>query len=162
VTQLQADISALDTSEANVLNRTKGAAETRDAKLAVVRADLEAAKTYVQHIADTGPVAQAESTIQSAGLSVRKIGMRDKAPLAAEAGDVSGSVEVVAKAAARRASYDWQYSLDLKTWVDAPSTLQAKTTISGLTPVTVYYFRMRAIIGSGQQDWGTPVSMLVK
>jgi len=45
--------------------------------------------------------------------------------------------------------------------VDAPSTLQARRTISGLTPVTVDYFRMRAIIESGQQDWGAPVSMLV-
>jgi hypothetical protein len=43
-----------------------------------------------------------------------------------------------------------------------PSTLQAKTTTSGLTPVTVDGFRMQAIIASGQQDWGTPVSMLVR
>ncbi len=42
-----------------------------------------------------------------------------------------GSVKLIAKAVATRASYEWQYSIDQKTWTNAPSTLQAKTVISG-------------------------------
>jgi hypothetical protein len=37
----QADIEALNTAETAVLARTKGAADTRNAKLAVVKADLQ-------------------------------------------------------------------------------------------------------------------------
>jgi hypothetical protein len=44
--------------------------------------------------------------------------------LPAKLGSVSGSLKVVAPAAARRASYEWQYSIDGgKTWVTMPSTL---------------------------------------
>jgi hypothetical protein len=158
--QFQTDIDALDTAETAVLNRTKGAAETRNVKLAVVRSDLEEIKTYVQHVADTNTTT-AESIIEGAGMGIRKVTLRNKAALAAEQGSVSGTVEVVAKAAARRASYEWQYSLDQKTWTQVPSTLQAKTSISGLTPVTAYFFRVRPVIAAGEQDWSAAISLLV-
>jgi hypothetical protein len=158
--QFQADIDALDTAETAVLNRTKGAAETRNDKLAVVHGDLEELRTYVQKVADTN-TKTADSIIEGAGMSVRKITLHDKAVIAAVPGSVSGTVEVVAKAAARRASYEWQYSLDQKTWVQAPSTLQAKTFISGLTPITTYFFRVRPVIAAGEQNWSAAVSLLV-
>src|SRR5277367_5151289 len=42
----QADIAALVTAETAVLARTKGAVEIRNAKLAIVKGDLENLKTY--------------------------------------------------------------------------------------------------------------------
>jgi hypothetical protein len=67
-------------------------------------------------------------------VAARKTPVRPPRVFAAKPGDVSGSVRPVAAAAARRASYEWQYSIDGgKTWVIAPARLQAKTTLSGLT-----------------------------
>ncbi len=47
---LQTDVAALVTAETAVLARTKGAADARNAKLAVVKADLESLKNYVQNV----------------------------------------------------------------------------------------------------------------
>src|SRR5579859_4509697 len=77
----QADIAALVTAETAVLARTKGAAETRNAKLAVVRADLEALKTYVQSVVDASNPANAEAIIGSAGMGTRKVTLHDKPAL---------------------------------------------------------------------------------
>jgi hypothetical protein len=84
-----------------------------------------------------------------------------KSALKVEAGAVSGSVELLAKAAAPRASYEWQYSTDQKTWTSAPSTLQAKTTISGLTTATAYFFRCRGVTKAGEGNWTQVVTIVV-
>ncbi|HEY8087061.1 MAG TPA: fibronectin type III domain-containing protein [Polyangiaceae bacterium] len=48
--------------------------------------------------------------------------------------------------AARRASYEWRYSLDGgKTWVPTAATLQTRTTVTGLTPGATVTFRYRAV-----------------
>jgi hypothetical protein len=155
-----ADLSALVTAEAAVLNRTKGAVETRDIKLATLRTDLEQLLAYVQQVASANPTSAAE-TIQSAGMSVRKTTLHDKAPLAASRGTASGDVILVAKAVSHRASYEWQYSTDGKTWTLAPATLQAKTVLSGLTAGTLYYFRVRPVLAAGEQNWSEVVSIVV-
>ena len=62
--------------------------------------------------------------------------MHDKAVLEAKEGSVSGTVNLIAKAAARAAAYAWQYSLDQKTWTPRPVTLQAKTGAPRLTADT--------------------------
>jgi hypothetical protein len=155
-----ADIAALDTAEAAVLSRAKGTVEARNTKLAAVRTDLEHLLAYVQQTAD-GNAASAEQAIQSAGMSVRKVTLHDKAPIAVSQGTVSGQAHLVAKSAGRRASYEWQYSTDQKTWTSAPSTLQAKTDIAGLTVGTTYFFRMRPVLAAGEQNWTSLVSIVV-
>jgi hypothetical protein len=59
------------------------------------------------------------------------------------------------------ASYEWQYSLDQKTWTNAPSSLQAKTTITGLTSSTTYYFRFRGVTKAGEGAFSQVVQILV-
>jgi len=159
---LQADIAALNTAETAVLSRTKGAVEARDAKLAIVRADLENIKTYVQSVAGLATPADADAIIESSGLTIRKVTLHDKPALAAKQGSVTGTVNLAAKAAAKRASYNWQYSTDQKTWTTVPQTLQAKTGISGLTAGTQYYFRVQPVTSAGVQDWSQLVSLIVK
>src|SRR5580692_6448723 len=112
----QTDIAALVTAETAVLARTKGAADTRNAKLAVVKADLASLKNYVQNVVDASNPANAESIIGSAGMAVRKVTLHDKPALAVTEGSVSGTVALTAKAAATKAAYNWQYSTDQKTW----------------------------------------------
>jgi hypothetical protein len=86
---LEADVDALDTAEASVLTRTKGAAATRNVKLATVRSDLDLERAYVQQVANTNP-ATAESVIHSSGMAVKKITLRSKPDLAAVAGPSQG------------------------------------------------------------------------
>jgi hypothetical protein len=160
---LQTDIAALVTAETVVVGRTKGAANTRNAKLAVVRADLESLKNYVQNVVDASNPANAESIIGSAGMAIRKVTLHDKPALAVKQGSVSGTVTLSVKAAATKAAYNWQYSTDQKTWTSLPQTLKAKTGVSGLTSGTTYYFRSQALTPKGGEgDWGQVVSLLVK
>jgi hypothetical protein len=158
----QADIAALVTAETAALGRARGAADDRDAKLAVVRADLESLKTYVQNIVDASNPANGEGIIGSAGMAIRKVTLHDKAALSVKQGSVSGTVTLSAKAAAKKAAYNWQYSLDQKTWTSLPQTLVAKTGVSGLTAATMYYFRSQAQTPKGgESNWGQVVSILV-
>jgi hypothetical protein len=156
----EADIAALVTAETAVLSRVKGAVETRNAKFLIVKNDLGVMRTYVQSIADGNP-SDAAAIIESAGMKVRTVTLHDKPELSVKLGDVSGSVLLVAKAAADRAAYDWQYSTDQKTWTAAPQTLKAKTSISGLTAGTIYYFRVQSLIKTGEQNWSQVVYVLV-
>jgi hypothetical protein len=160
ITTLEADIAALNTAEQAVLTRTKGAAANRNVKLGVVRSDLEHEKAYVQQIADQNP-ATAEAVIHSAGMAVKKTTLRNKADLAATLGPVSGSVHLVAKAVGHRVAYEWQYSLDQKTWTSAPVTLQAKADLTALTSGSTYYFRVRPVLKTGEAAWTQIVSLLV-
>jgi fibronectin type III domain protein len=156
----EADIAALVTAETAVLSRVKGAVETRNAKLVIVKNDLVVLRTYVQSVADANP-STAEAIIEGAGMTLRTVTLHDKPALSVKLGDVSGSVLLAAKAAADRAAYDWQYSIDQKTWTEVPQTLKAKTSISGLTAGTMYYFRVQALIKTGEQNWSQVVSVLV-
>jgi hypothetical protein len=158
----QADIAALNTAETAVLSRTKGAVEARNAKLAIVRADLENLKAYVQTVAAVATPTDADAIIESAGLTIRKVTLHDKPALAAKQGSVTGTVNLVAKSAAKRAAYNWQYSTDQKTWTTVPLTIQAKTGFAGLTAGTQYYFRVQPVTDSGVGDWSQVVALMVK
>ncbi len=60
----------------------------------------------------------------------------------------------MAVSAGSRACYDWESSLDGgKTWVAAPSSLQAKTTLVGFTPGVTVMFRYRAVTKTGEGNW---------
>jgi hypothetical protein len=160
IATLQTDLLALDAAEALVLTRAKGTAESRDDKLAAVRADLDSLRAYVQQVANANP-AEAEAIIERAGMSVQKPSVHTKGELVAKQGSVSGSVRLVAKSAGDRASYDWQYGTDAKNWTAALPTLQAKTDIEGLVPATLYYFRVRPLTKAGVGDFSQVVSLIV-
>jgi hypothetical protein len=163
VATFQTDIAALVTAETAALARAKGAADLRNSKLAVVRADLASLRTYVQNVVDASNPANSESIIGSAGMSIRKVTLHDKAALAVKEGSVSGTVNLSAKSAAKKAAYNWQYSTDQKTWTSLPQTLKTKTGASGLTAGAIYYFRSQALTPKeGTGDWGQIVSLLVK
>ena len=157
---VSADLAAYEAAEAQVVTRVKGAAVTRNAKYIVLHTDLEHLMGGVQQVADANP-ANAQSIIESAGFSIRKNTLHPKAPFKVEAGGVPGSVKLIAKAVDHRASYEWQYSTDQKTWTSAPTTLQAKTVITGLTSGTVFYFRVRGVTKTGEGAFSQIVQILV-
>jgi hypothetical protein len=155
-------LTGLDTTETATKTRAKGTVEARNEQRTVVVLALHGLKAYVQGVSDATP-AQAETIIASAGMSVRKPRSRTKTDFAAKAGATSGTVHLVAKAPSHRASYEWQWSADGgKTWQQAPSTLQAKTTILGLPVATTCVFRFRAVTKVGEGDWSQVITFVVK
>ena len=156
---LSADIAAFDAAEAAVLTRTKGAVEDRNMKLATLKSDLGHLVAYVQLVADGSPAA-AETIIQSAGLGVQKIAARNKTDLSAVQGAVPGTIKLSAKAVSKRASYEWQYSADQKSWTNAPVTLQAKTVIVGLSSAATYFFRCRPVTKAGEGAYSQVVTII--
>jgi hypothetical protein len=144
------------------LTRAKGAVATRNEKRAALVSLLEQLRAYVQARADASPENGA-SIIESAGMAVRKVATHAARTFTAKAGAVSGSVTLYAKSVGDRAAYMWEYSTDGgKTWIATPVTLQAKTTISGLTPGATVQFRYQPVSKTGEGDWSQTVLLLVK
>jgi hypothetical protein len=156
---VKSDISALDTAEIATKTRTAGSVAVRDDKKKVVVGDMHQLHAYVQQLASASPE-QAEIIAQGAAMTLRKTGSRHKSDLAVRH-IVSGTVEVVAKAVAGGRAHEWQYSTDGKTWTSVPASLKASTTIVGLVPGVVTYFRHRAITKVGPTDWSQAVTALV-
>jgi hypothetical protein len=161
---LTAAIADLQTTETLALTRAKGAAVLRNEKRATLVSLLQQERSYVQGIADLNPE-NGGSIIQSAGLAVKKVPVHPPRVFAAKAGAVSGSVTLVVPSAGTRSSYEWESSTDgAKAWVAMPPTIQAKTSITGLTPGSSVQFRYRAVTPKGGAgDWSLPITMpLVK
>jgi hypothetical protein len=96
-------------------------------------------------------------------MDLRKTTSATKNDLNAKPGKLSGTLAVSARLGNVRASHDWQYSTDGgKTWISLPSSLQAKTTITGLTPLTAVMVRHRAVTKTGPQDWSAAVTAVVQ
>ena len=155
-----ADLAAYEAAEAQVVTRVKGAAVARNAKYMVLHTDLEHLMGSVQQAADANS-ANAQSIIESAGFAIRKTASKPKSEIKIVPGGVPGSVKLMAKAVAPRASYEWQYSTDQKTWINAPTSLQAKTAITGLTSGTTYYFRFRGVTKAGEGAYSQVVQVLL-
>jgi hypothetical protein len=157
-----AAVDELRATEASALARTKGAAAARNDKRKAVVALLQQLRNYIQTIADADE-ANGPAIIESAGVAVRKTATRRARIFAAKPGRVSGVATVVAGSAGHRASYDWEYSTDGgKTWITAPSTMQAKTTVGGLAPGSTVQFKYRSVTKAGEGDWSPAVSLLVQ
>jgi hypothetical protein len=154
--------TALATAQTAVNARAHGAVASRNEKRQALRTLLEQTKAHIQKVAD-GNADTAEAVIKSSGLAVRKAVIRQKQVFAVTEGPVSGSVKLETATVGSRASYEWQYSLDGgKTWLVLRSTLQAKTSMQGLTPLTSVSFRSRAVTKAGEGDWTQPLSITIK
>jgi hypothetical protein len=155
-------IGALHDAETAALARTKGAVQARNDKRAALVTLLQQLRSYIQTVADADLETSA-TVIQSAGIAVKKTPAHKPRVFDAVQGAISGTVKLVTASAGRRASYEWQYSTDGgKTWVIAPATLQAKTTVTGLTPGATVDFRCRPVIKTGEGNWSQTVQLIVK
>ena len=159
LTLVSQHLDTLEAANKAALKGPKGSASTRDAALFVVRGDMRQVRTGVQIAADAD-IVNAKAIIEGAGLfAVRQI-VRGKPDLAVKYGGVSGLLELVARAVKRARTYHWQMSGDLKLWQDLPPSTDASTTVSGLTPGAVYYFRFRSFSKAGYSDWSMAVSII--
>ncbi len=160
--QFLSDINALIAAESAARTRTKGAVQTRNAKLLVVVTDLNQERAYVEAVANANP-GTAAAIAGSAGMELRKPSVRSKNDVNVKQAPSSGSVLVTAKVGTlKRSSHEWEYSTDGgKTWLAVAPTTQAKTMIAGLTPATNVLVRTRAITPTGPTAWTDPASLLV-
>ena len=158
---LKTAITAADTAQTATLTRAAGTVQARDVKVQDLVTLLHSAKGYVEDLANVDP-AQALTVIHAAGMAVKRVPVRTKQDLTVKQGALSGSMILVAKAAGRRVSYDWQYSLDQKVWTGLVGTLQAHTTATNLAVGVMHHFRARAISKAGPGEWTQVVSMIVK
>jgi hypothetical protein len=159
---ISAAVSDLQAAETVALTRVNGAVAARNDKRAVLVSLLQQLRGSVQAVADATPENGA-TIIQSAGIGVRKPVVRATRVFAVKTGPLTGTAAATTTIAARRASYEWQYSTDAgKTWVSAPVTLKSKATILGLPAGTVVQFRSRAVTKSGEGDWSQVVALLIK
>jgi hypothetical protein len=160
--QFTSDIGDLVTAENAAKMRTKGAVQTRDAKLAVVIADLKLLVAYVETVANADPSNAAAIAI-SAGMVIRKPPVTSKSDLNFRKTAASGSVVVMARVGSRqKEAHEWEYSVDGgKTWLTLPTTTQAKTTITGLTTGSSVQVRHRAVSTTGITAWSDAASSMV-
>ncbi len=157
---VEADIADVLAANAAVLFRTRGTRQARDAALRRLRDHLRALAAYVQAVADANP-GEAEAVIASAGIDVKRPSPRDKPPLRAIQGPRSGVAVLVAKSAGDRASYEWRYSTDGRSWQSGGRTIQARTVLEGLAPDTRHFFQLRVQTKDALGDWADAVSLLV-
>jgi hypothetical protein len=160
--EVTAAITALEAAESAAKSKVTGAVAARDEKRAALVTVMHELKASVQKAADANRE-QAPALIQGVGMIVKKAAVRPKRVFDAKQGAVSGSIHLVAASAGHRASYEWELSTDGgKTWVIAPATLQAKTTMTGLQPGASTSFRYRPVTKTGAADWSQPIALIVK
>ena len=150
-------------ANATAKNGGSAAVAARDAKRKEAEGLVDQLVTYVQVNvnANAGDAATATAMITSSGLSVHKRTKPNKPGLAAKWGSLSGEVLLVALAVGHGAAYMWDFSLDQKVWTSVPQTMKATTTISGLTPGQVYYFRVHAQTRKAIGPYSQVVSLMV-
>lgn len=151
---------AFEDANAKVAARTMTAAE-RDVHEQVLRNDVQALCDYAQMLVRMQPtLADAAATAASAGLSLCKKGAPRRGELELKSAGV-GAVTATVKAASGPVTYYWQTSLDGETWRDAPDSLTARVTITGLESHKLHYFRTRRLTREGLSDWSQVVTHLV-
>ena len=156
-----------------VRNRTLGAAAARDVQRDLLFTAMQSERTFIQGLADASP-GRAVMIIQNAGLRVAAPPVHPKALLTLRNGKPPGTVEcdanvglLIAAAGPIRPSqyrfYNWEYTLTGGAgFLAMPSTSKGKTTISGLTPLTMVGVRVSMTNGTGTGDWSQVVSILVR
>jgi hypothetical protein len=168
LTLLQKQVQDLDDYQRQTKDRVPGAAALRNTARDDLFTSVEAIRAYVQGLCDTSPE-QAATLAQSAGMKLAAASVRSKPILGAKQGPQPGVVNLEANAtllangvrSTRYRFYNWQYSVDGKTWITVPSTPYAKTIITGLTPLTTYEFRVSLTDKNGQGAWSQTLSFLV-
>jgi hypothetical protein len=157
---LEANLAKLEAAQAALATRAPGTVSARDALREAVRADLHGVKLWVQGLADANP-AEAASIIQAAGMSEKGSSGHFKGGFEVKQGGVSGSARLIAVAEKTRASYDWEYSTDGTSWIRLDSTVRANTTVEGLIPGKMYFFRYRTVTKAGTSNWSQVISLRV-
>jgi len=154
------DVIVLDEAETGFKKvKPTHTASDRNAALEKVKGDLRTLRNYVQELADADP-ANAESIIESAGMSEKQQASHSRRKNTVKDGVESGSVDLTAEGAG---PHEWRISTDEITWTFLPATLTAKTIVTGLRPGVTYYFQNRMMLPNGEKsEWSQSVKIMVR
>jgi hypothetical protein len=159
----------LQSSHQAVKART-GTAAARDVHRDLLWDAMHTERAYVQSLvtADTG---RGVLLIQNAGLVIATINPYQKALLTLSQGSQPGTIHCEANVGLlvgvatlkpnQHKFFNWQYTLDGKTFVSMPSTAGCKTSITGLTPLTTVGVRVSLTNMHETGPWSQVVSILV-
>jgi hypothetical protein len=148
----------------------KGMAAARDVQLGLLMGMMGSELVYMQSLADAGNPDQAVQILKAGGVEVAEVGQRSKAVLKATSGPTSGDVALEANATAllagnvqRKHFFNWEYTTNGTTFIALPPTAEARTVVSGLTPLTTVGFRVSASTSKNlTTEWSAVVSFLVR
>jgi hypothetical protein len=158
---IHAALVALEEAEVALLTRARGTRAVRDEAHARLLTLLGVLLLHVQGVADQDPD-HAPQLIESAGMSVKRPAVQTKPPFDVRSGRVSGVVVLAVRSAGDRTAYGWQWSTDEGiTWHDAPTTMQAKTAITGLPTGAMCAFRHRVQTKDLTTDWSEAIEWRV-
>jgi len=155
--QLGTDIASVDAAQLKVKAGIKGSVQDRNAKIKIVKRDLESIKTMVQIKADSDP-ANAESMVTGTGFDYKKISNRQKQQNSVKRTDVSGTYVLLAEG---RGEHEWQITSDKINITTLPATSTAHTSVSGLTVKQTYFQRNRKVGKNGEVfDWSSWIEFI--
>ncbi len=138
----------------------KGKKAIRDEAWMVLYLYLVNIQSDLQKYADQNP-ASAESAITSCLFKVKKQAIKQKQVDAVKTTNVQGTVALFGKVEKGDQQHGWSMSTDNINFSLLPTTVQAKTTVSGLPSATVVYFKHRGITKDGPREWGTALSIIL-
>jgi hypothetical protein len=151
-----------------VQTKASGAVAARGPSIAALLVAAESLRAYVESLCANLTAEQAAALAAAAGMKIFETAVHNKPALQASYGSLSGDVVLIANALLLAGKgrggrlFNWQWSADGgKTWVTIPPTTHADTAISGLTPLTVYLFRVAVSKGKTAGAFSQAVSLIV-
>jgi hypothetical protein len=166
---IKAQVVVVNAAETAAAARAKGAAATRDVERNTLVGLMETEAAYLQSAADkSATYDRAVATLQAGGLLVALVGQHYKPLLGVKQGPTSGTVVLDANKAALTAGlkgnlfFNWQSTLDGKTFTILPSTPNHKTSVANLPVLTSVGFRVAVTDAAGNLgEWSQLVYFLV-
>jgi hypothetical protein len=166
---LKAQVVVVNEAEIVAASRAKGTATARNVQRNILVGMLEVELVYIQTVADQAATwDQAVAIIEAGGLPVAEIPMRTKDVLVIKQGPKPGSVILDANVGALagglrgRFFFNWEYTLDGKTYVTLPSTPNHTTAVHGLAPLTSVGFHVSVTdMSNATGAWSQTVFFLV-
>lgn len=164
VTTAIGDLEAAFTASQAARQDAKAKTTDQNNKEDIVDRLLAQLASYVEAVAGDD-----EKLIQSAGMDVRAPAVSTSdtpaqpAALAATAGDHDGEIDLTWDTSVGTKSYVIEKSLDPPTptsWTHAGVSTKSRTTVSGLTSGTRYWFRVAAVNANGQSGWSDPATKI--
>jgi hypothetical protein len=160
-------IQSFDAAQGTMKAKPRGLASARDTRRDAVWTAMQTLRTYVQSLADGLSAPEATALIELAGLLVAGVPIRLKPFLEAKPTTLPGVVHIIANrsllvgGSTRSVTFNWQWSIDGKSWSSLPSTPLADTEMTGLTPLTTYYFRVSVTISRVAGEWSEDTSVML-
>jgi hypothetical protein len=166
---IKAQVVIVNGCETVAATHAKGSAPARDVQRNLLVGMLETDLVYIQGCADKSATwDQAKSTLLAGGVEVADVADRVKPILDVQQGKTPGSVILIANAAVLTAGlkggyfFNWDSTVDGKTFTALPSTPKSKTSVANLTPLTTYGFRVSVTDSTGTPgQWSQIIYFLV-